>query len=230
MIRPSTRLDANAETSCRSRFASSSELPAKTRTPRATATSSIARCSADANGFDTSSSTRPMLELRPSIRRRLLAVRLCRYPTRSTAALTRSLSLRVTPGSPLTTRDTVLMLTLAAAATSRMVGRDRFRRVDCLDGVNVVVSRTRHAAPMANRSHLAFSSAPCYTLTTLSFDNVVENAGRRRPAAPTWLKRGNLPGWEESSVLEPAPGHNDPQGPDFSGGRPVVWGRLGGRW
>ncbi len=79
-----------------------------------------------------------MLELRPSVRRRLLAVRLCRYPTRSTAAVTRAVKRGVTPGSPLTTRDTVLMLTRAAAATSRMVGRDRFRTADGAGFVNVV--------------------------------------------------------------------------------------------
>jgi hypothetical protein len=39
------------------------------------------------------------------------------------ASRTRAVSVEETPGSPLTTRDTVLRLTRARAATSRMVGR-----------------------------------------------------------------------------------------------------------
>jgi len=60
------------------------------------------------------------------------------------------------------------MLTLAAAATSRMVGRDRLRTAGDFLFVNVVQDRAPGPAQMAVRSHLAFSSSPCYTLTTLS--------------------------------------------------------------
>ena len=65
------------------------------------------------------------MALLPWPRRRLLAARLCRYPSWTTARSTRITTSAETPGSRLTTRDTVLRLTPASAATSRMVARGR---------------------------------------------------------------------------------------------------------
>jgi hypothetical protein len=64
-----------------------------------------------------------MLEVSPSARRRALAARLWRYPSSRTAACTFSARSGRTLGPPLTTRDTVLRLTPATAATSFIVGR-----------------------------------------------------------------------------------------------------------
>src|SRR5438477_45375 len=229
MIRPSTRRDVNAAMSSRSRFSSSSELPAKTSTPRVTATSSIERWRAEEKGLATSSSTTPTLALRPFVRRRLLAVRLWRYPTRSTAAVTRSLSLRVTPGSPLTTRETVLMLTLAAAATSRMVGRSRFCIAAGFFFVNVVKDRAKAAAEMAARSHLAFSSSPCYILTTLSLTTLSGNTGRPWAAVSSCSKGVTLNDRQEPSNPGPRRGHGDPRARHRPGGRCMCrrWWRRG---
>src|SRR6202158_1775255 len=65
-----------------------------------------------------------MVALLPSDLRRLLAGLLCREVRRSVAASTRRASVGDTPVSPFTTRETVLMLTLARAATSLIVARD----------------------------------------------------------------------------------------------------------
>jgi hypothetical protein len=54
------------------------------------------------------------------------------------------------------------MLTLAAAATSRIVGRDRFRPAGDEISVNVVQHPTSWRQMAAFRSHLAISSTPCY--------------------------------------------------------------------
>src|SRR5882757_5722602 len=62
-----------------------------------------------------------------SPRRRLNAPRLRRNPRRSMAARTRSAVSAWTPGSSLTTRETVLMLTPAWCATSLMVARRALR-------------------------------------------------------------------------------------------------------
>src|SRR5438477_3218190 len=229
MIRPSTRRDVNAAMSSRSRFSSSSELPAKTSTPRVTATSSIERWRAEEKGLATSSSTTPTLALRPFVRRRLLAVRLWRYPTRSTAAVTRSLSLRVTPGSPLTTRETVLMLTLAAAATSRMVGRSLFCTAAGFFFVNAVKDRAKAAAEMAARSHLAFSSSPCYILTTLSLTTLSGNTGRPWAAVSSCSKGVTLNDRQEPSNPGPRRGHGVPRARHRPGGRWMCrrWWRRG---
>ncbi len=61
--------------------------------------------------------------VRASARRRTRAPTFGRKPSSSTACRTRSVSTGDTPGSSFTTRDTVLKLTPARAATSRSVGR-----------------------------------------------------------------------------------------------------------
>jgi hypothetical protein len=72
-----------------------------------------------------------------------------RNPSRVIAASTRSAVSACTPGSSLTTRDTVLMLTPARRATSLIVAR-RTRRPDGLDNV-VMVRRFDYAAcPVVN--------------------------------------------------------------------------------
>ena len=53
------------------------------------------------------------------------ALSLRRNPSVSIASRTRCSVSGVTPGSPLTTRETVFRLTRAAIATSFMVGRER---------------------------------------------------------------------------------------------------------
>ena len=96
-MRPSTRLDANALASSRSRAWSSSRGPANTITPRARATSSIARCRDDEKGFATFSNRRPIVLVLPSVRRRLLAVRFGSKSSRRAAAWTRSMRSSDTP-------------------------------------------------------------------------------------------------------------------------------------
>ena len=80
-------------------------------------------CTAASSGLLTLATSMPTERVLPPLRRRLLAVRLWRYPSRSMALRTRELSSSDTPGSPLTTRDTVFKLVPASAATSRIVGR-----------------------------------------------------------------------------------------------------------
>jgi hypothetical protein len=75
MMMPSTPRAARLSTSSRSRAESSSELPAKTSTLRARATSSTLRWSVEKNGLATSSSSRPTVRDRRSARRSVLAVR-----------------------------------------------------------------------------------------------------------------------------------------------------------
>jgi len=77
-ISPSTRRARNSPIASRSRVALSSELAAKTTTPRRRATSSIARCSAEEKGLPMFSSRMPIVAVRWSSRRRLLAERLWR--------------------------------------------------------------------------------------------------------------------------------------------------------
>ncbi len=74
--------------------------------------------------------TSPMLEVAsPSLR--FLATMLRRNPRLATAVSTRSRTSARTFGSLLKTRDTVLRLTPATWATSRMVGRrEPFREAD----------------------------------------------------------------------------------------------------
>ena len=62
-----------------------------------------------------------MLAVRPLRSTRALSLR--RKPSASMASWTRRSVSGVTPGSPLTTRDTVLRPTPARAATSFIVGR-----------------------------------------------------------------------------------------------------------
>src|SRR4051794_26561431 len=66
-----------------------------------------------------------MLEVRPLRRMRALSLRL--KPRASIADCTRSMVSGVTPGSPLTTRETVFRPTPARAATSFIVGRAPYR-------------------------------------------------------------------------------------------------------
>ena len=122
-IRPSMRRAANAATSARSRPGSPSTLAASTTSPRAAAASCTARRTVAENGSATSSSSRPIDAVRASARRRTRAPTFGRKPSSSTARRTRSVSAGDTPGSSFTTRDTVLKLTPARAATSRRVGR-----------------------------------------------------------------------------------------------------------
>src|SRR6266404_1265189 len=123
MMRPSTRRSRKEPINSRSRSGCSSQLPAKTSTPRSRAASSIARWSADENGFDTSSSTRPIVWVFPPSRRSIDAFASRRYLSCSIARLTLASSAGLTPGSALTTRETVFKPTPASAATSSMVGR-----------------------------------------------------------------------------------------------------------
>src|SRR5579875_711299 len=74
------------------------------------------------NGLAASSTSIPMVAVRPSLRRRLLAVRFGRYPSLPEASRTRATSAGSTVLTPLITRDTVFSETPASAATSRMVG------------------------------------------------------------------------------------------------------------
>src|SRR3954471_15723143 len=76
-------------------------------------------------GFETSSTTRPMVLDAPSARRSVPAVWLWRYPSSATASWTLTANSAAT-GLPLTTRETVLTLTPATAATSLIVGRRPF--------------------------------------------------------------------------------------------------------
>src|SRR5437588_5657879 len=80
-------------------------------------------------------------------RRRLSAPTLRRKPSRSIAASTRSVVSACTPGSSLTTRETVLMLTPASRATSLIVAR-RTRPPPWLDNV-VIVRAMRHLSRVA---------------------------------------------------------------------------------
>ena len=122
-ISPSTPRAMNASASSRSRSASSSELPTSVSTPRSRAASSTPRCTEPKNGLLTSSKITPM--------RRRLAIGAAQGAGREVVAVaehvdgarTRSARSSRTPAPPLTTRDTVLRLTPATAATSRMVGR-----------------------------------------------------------------------------------------------------------
>ena len=61
--------------------------------------------------------------------RRLRAISFRWKPSASIACLTRAVA-KPTPGSPFTTRDTVLRLTPAACATSRIVGREERSRLE----------------------------------------------------------------------------------------------------
>ena len=62
-----------------------------------------------------------MVAVRRSVRRRVRAPWSGRYPSRCAASSTRSVRAGDTPPSRFTTRETVLRLTPARAATSRMV-------------------------------------------------------------------------------------------------------------
>src|SRR5690606_41274096 len=76
---------------------------------------------AEKNGLPTSPMTRPSVD-DDCPGRRLRARSLRRNPSCSMAAVTRSVVSGRTPGSLLTTRDTVFNLTPATRATSRIVG------------------------------------------------------------------------------------------------------------
>jgi hypothetical protein len=75
------------------------------------------------NGLPTSSSSRPIDAVRASARRSTRAPTLGRKPSSSIACCTRLVRAGDTPASSFTTRETVLKLTRARAATSRIVGR-----------------------------------------------------------------------------------------------------------
>ena len=120
---PSTRCSQKRRTRCRSRSPSSSELAVIASIPRPRATSSTPPAIAEQNGFDISSKTSPKRpERRPCRRARTRSLR--RKPSRAIASCTTSAVSRRTPGSSLTTRETVFTLTPASAATSLIVGRD----------------------------------------------------------------------------------------------------------
>ena len=88
-----------------------------------------------------SSRMTPIDAVRPSLRRRLLAARFGRKSSCSIARDTRAVRSGETPGSALMTRETVLRLTPASAATSRMVGRGRARSAfDPSDNVVIQVT------------------------------------------------------------------------------------------
>lgn len=122
-IRPSTRRAAKAATSAFSLAGSSSVLAERTTTPRRSATSSTARCIAAQNGLSTLAKMRPTLPDRRTERRKFPALRSGRKCSSAAALVTRLTNASETPGSPLTTRETVLMPTPARAATSCIVAR-----------------------------------------------------------------------------------------------------------
>ena len=93
-----------------------------------------------------SSRMTPIDAVRPSLRRRLLAARFGRKSSWSIARVTRAVSSGETPGSALITRDTVLRLTPARAATSRIVGRGRARSPSGASDNVVIGDTVRHAS------------------------------------------------------------------------------------
>jgi hypothetical protein len=99
-------------------------LAENTTIPRSRASFSTARCTAAENGLATSSSSRAIAAVRPSVRSSR-APGCGRKPSSSIARCTLTASAVETPGSSLTTRETVFRLTSASWATSRMVGRRR---------------------------------------------------------------------------------------------------------
>ena len=123
MISPSTRRAEKAAASLRSCSASSSELPASVLTPRARATSSTPRWTAEKNGLPTSSTTSPMLAEPPVALRSVLATSSRRKPSSCDGVEHASDAFRPHGAVPLRTRDTVLTLTPAREATSFIVGR-----------------------------------------------------------------------------------------------------------
>src|SRR5258708_3399092 len=152
MSGPSARRPMGAPVSCRSRSASSSRLPNSASTPRSRAAFSIARSSEAENGLAASSTSVPIVAVRPSLLRRLLAVRFGRYPSRSAAALTRAASAGTSliegllVGRRETESSSVIVVSPLIRVTHSLL-MTGFLHLD-------VFSHTRHAACEATLSRL----------------------------------------------------------------------------
>ena len=171
---------------------SSSELPANVTTERARATSSTPRWMAEKNGLETSSKIRPIVP--DSAVRRGAAFRPCGCGgSRASRPLARTLtaSSGATGGLPLTTRETVLRLTPASAATSFIVGRRPFGRACMARTVPGTVAERGHAG----RAGLRRPDLPRSRARSAASGTTTLVGGRR----PSSRANSNSPAWRPSA-------------------------------